>query len=105
MVPVPAEWAAGFEWEQATRAEARDFCRVRLQHAYKSKTGSLADGASGGTRFREAPGWVNAVTGRRRRARDTRPRRGRALQEPVCRSFYDYHLEAGTGPLADLPNR
>ena len=90
-------WTAGFGWDQATRAEARDFCRW-LQLSGKPerdhwRTGRPAGPGSG-------PGTVNAVTGK------TPPGPGYAVAtvahcETVCRSFYDYHLEAGSGPLAN----
>ena len=47
-------WAAGVPWEQATRAEARDFCRW-MQIADKPAR-ALADGPSGGPRFRAGAG-------------------------------------------------
>ena len=54
----------------------------------------------GRPRVRAAPGTVNAVTGK------ASPGPGYAVAtvahcETVCRSLYDYHLEAGTGPLAN----
>src|SRR5262249_28250859 len=90
-------WAAGVAWDQATRAEARDFCRW-LQVAGKPvrdhwRTGRPAEAGSGA-----APGSVNPVTGK------PSPGRGYAQStvahcETVCRAFYGYHLEAGTGPM------
>jgi integrase len=90
-------WAAGVPWDQATRAEARDFMRW-LQAAGKPerphwRTGSLPEG-------RREPGTANAVTGRRA------PGRGFAVStalhcESAARGFYDYHLEAGTGPIVN----
>jgi site-specific recombinase XerD len=63
-------WAAGLEWDQATRAEARDFCRwLRIA----GKPGS-------------AGGYAPATT---------------AHCETVLRHFYDFHLEAGTGPMVN----
>ncbi len=70
-------WAAGVPWDQATRAEARDFCR-RLQLA--AGPGGASDGASRAGRY--APSTA-------------------AHCETVCRKFYDYHLEAGTGPIVN----
>jgi site-specific recombinase XerD len=92
-------WAAGFEWDQATRAEARDFCRwLRLSGKPERvhwRTGRPAGPGSG-----PAPGMVNTVTGK------ASPGPGYAAStvahcETVCRSFYDYHLETGSGPLAN----
>jgi site-specific recombinase XerC len=77
-------WAVGVPWNRATRAEARDFCRY-LQLADKparSRTGlgTVPGKRPSSTRF--APSTV-------------------AHCETVCRSFYAYHLEAGTGPIVN----
>jgi site-specific recombinase XerD len=92
-------WAAGFEWDQATRAEARDFCRW-LQLSDKPERDHWRTGRPAGPGSGPAPGAVNAVTGK------VSPGPGYAAStvahcETVCRSFYDYHLEAGSGPLAN----
>ena len=77
-------WAVDVPWDQATRVEARDFCRY-LQLA----------GKPGGQ-----PAAAKMVPGRR-------PSPGRlapstvAHCETVCRGFYAYHLEAGTGPIVN----
>jgi site-specific recombinase XerD len=65
--------AAGVGWDQATRAEARDFCRW-IQLAGKPG-GPVPDA-------RYAPATA-------------------AHCETVLRSFYDFHLEAGTGPMVN----
>jgi site-specific recombinase XerC len=76
-------WAIGVPWDQATRIEARDFCR-HLQ---------LADKPGRPTPARTVPG--------------KRPSPGRLAPstvvhcETVCRGFYAYHLEAGTGPIVN----
>jgi site-specific recombinase XerD len=70
-------WAVGVPWHQATRAEARDFCR----HLQLAASPGLA---------REAPGSSS------RYAPSTA-----AHCQTVCRSFYGYHLEAGTGPIVN----
>jgi len=77
-------WAVGVPWNQATRAEARDFCRW-LQLADKparmrAERRSVPGKRPASTRF--APSTV-------------------AHCETVCRSFYAYHLEAGTGPIVN----
>ncbi|MFD5428270.1 tyrosine-type recombinase/integrase [Streptomyces sp. NPDC127084] len=92
--------ALGVEWRRATRAEARDFARwmaiapkpVRAhwrRGPSDPKVRSVA-GASAGV--------PNAVTGRAgpglMYAAATR-----AHCETVLRSFYDFHLETGTGPV------
>jgi integrase len=66
-------WGVGVGWDQATRVEARDFCRW-IQLA--GKPGGPAPDA------RYAPATV-------------------AHCETVLRSFYDFHLEAGTGPMVN----
>ena len=63
-------WAAGLEWDQVTRTEARDFCRWLL---IAGKPG--ADG-----------GYAAATA---------------AHCETVLRHFYDFHLDAGTGPMVN----
>ena len=66
-------WAVGVRWDQATRAEARDFCRW-IQLA--GKPGVPVPDA------RYAPATV-------------------AHCETVLRGFYDFHLDAGTGPIVN----
>jgi site-specific recombinase XerC len=70
-------WAVEVPWNQATRTEARDFCRW-LQLAGKSSRAARA----GAVPARFAPATV-------------------AHCETVCRGFYGYHLEAGTGPIVN----
>lgn len=79
-------WAAGVPWNQATRSEARDFCRW-LQ---------LTDKPGGGQT--RAP--AVAVPGKRPSSAKYAPATV-AHCETVCRAFYDYHLEAGTGPIVN----
>ena len=90
-------WAVGIPWEQATRAEARDFSRW-LQLA--SKPRRLAASAGSGRGRGSLPGTPNQVTGK--------PSPGvqyaaatAAHCETVLRHFYDFHLEAGTGPMVN----
>ena len=80
-------WAAGVSWDRATRAEARDFCRwlavagkpVR-PHWRERRLGPDVPGLALGQAY--APSV-------------------RAHCETVLRSFYDFHVEAGTGPLVN----
>jgi hypothetical protein len=80
-------WAAGVAWDRATRAEARDFCRwlavagkpVR-PHWRKRRLGPDVPGPPSGQAY--APSV-------------------RAHCETVLRGFYDFHVEAGTGPLVN----
>lgn len=92
-------WAAGVSWDQATRAEARDFIRW-LRLASKPvrthwRTGKSPAGAS-----TVAAGGVDAVTGKPSAGRGYAPATiGHC--ETVCRAFYDYHLDVGTGPMVN----
>ena len=77
-------WAVEVPWDQATRVEARDFCRW-IQLAGRSGRGAagavpVPGGRSAGARY--APSTA-------------------AHCETVCRGFYAYHVEAGTGPLVN----
>ena len=71
-------WAVGVSWDQATRVEARDFCR----HLQLPVRPGLAWDAAGSPSGKYAPSTA-------------------AHCETVCRSFYAYHLEAGTGPIVN----
>ena len=94
--------AVQIRWDQATRAEARDFlCWIQLagkpSRPHWRYPGGGAPGRSG---IVHAPGSPNPVTGK--------PSRGRGYAaatvahcESVLRSFYEFHLEAGTGPMVN----
>ena len=77
-------WAVDVPWDQVTRSEARDFCR-RLQFAGKP-----------GRRLAAAV----LVQGRRPASATYAPSTV-AHCETVCRGFYSYHLETGTGPIVN----
>jgi site-specific recombinase XerD len=62
-------WAIGVEWNRASRSEARDFCRWMMLVGRPGRTDQ---------------GLAPSV---------------RAHAETVLRGFYDFHLEAGTGPI------
>jgi site-specific recombinase XerD len=83
-------WAVQVPWGQATRCEARDFCRWL----------ALVDKPRAGTGPRQALGTANPVTGKRspgsKYAASTL-----AHSETVLRSFYAFHLEAGSGPMVN----
>jgi integrase len=92
-------WALGVEWDQATRVEARDFVRW-LQVTVKPNRPHwrypAGDAAASGA---EPPAaMVNAVTGKASRGVRYEPATV-AHCESVLRSFYDFHLEAGSGPM------
>lgn len=95
-------WAIGIGWDEATRAEARDFCRwlqvaaKPMQPHWRYPGGGAPDEGTA----RMAPGTPNAVTGK--------PSPGQGYNaatvahcESVMRGFYDFHLEAGTGPMVN----
>jgi integrase len=91
-------WAIGVPWDQATRAEARDFCRW-LQLADKP--------ARPHWRRPDAPpvprpgaGMVKAVSGKA----SPGPRYATATVahcETVVRTFYEFHMAAGSGPMVN----
>lgn len=94
-------WAIEVGWDQATRVEARDFCRW-LQATPKPARPHWRYPAGGASESGKklAVAKVNAVTGK--------PSRGERYEaatvahcESVLRGFYDFHLEAGTGPMVN----
>jgi integrase len=92
-------WAVGVGWDEATRAEARDFCRW-LQVADKPVRPHWRSSRGDAPATAPAAGRLNAVTGKRS------PGVGydastAAHCESVLRGFYDFHLEAGTGPMVN----
>jgi site-specific recombinase XerD len=78
-------WAAGVGWDRATRIEARDFCRWLQVTGKQSRPhwrASRETGAAGAVLAGGA--YAPSV---------------RAHTETVLRSFYDFHLQAGSGPV------
>jgi integrase len=75
-------WAVDVPWERATRVEARDFSRWLLVAGQPTRphwrTRSVASWTTGGKPYAASV---------------------RAHSETVLRGFYDFHLEAGTGPI------
>jgi site-specific recombinase XerD len=67
-------WAIGLPWERATRAEARDFCLWLLIAGKRDRAGGGGAGE---------PYAVSV----------------RAHCETVLRGFYEFHRDAGTGPV------
>lgn len=99
-------WATGVPWDQVTRREARDFCRwiqiaakpvsSRWRTGRSETAGETADVAVIPSARRAA----NPVTGK------PVPGGGYAAStaahcESVLRQFYDFHLEAGSGPMVN----
>src|ERR1022692_2071604 len=79
--------AVGVAWDRATRAEARDFCRW-LQVAGKPARPHWRSQDEAGA---GAPG--------RGTARGPYSAAVRAHSETVLRGFYDFHRDAGSGPV------
>ena len=77
--------AAGVRWDRATRAEARDFSRW-LQVAGKQARPHWRGGDAGGGAAVPAGAYAPSV---------------RAHSETVLRAFYDFHMDAGSGPLVN----
>src|SRR5207247_3789850 len=79
-------------WDHATRVEGRDFCRWLSLRDKPSRAAA--------TTARPRRGQPNAVTGRpglgARYAAATR-----AHSEAVLRVFYEFHRDAGPGPLVN----
>ena len=76
-------WAVEVGWDRATRVEARDFCRWMLLAGKPSRPHWRRPGQEPDTRS-TATAYAPAV---------------RAHSETVLRGFYDFHLDAGTGPI------
>ena len=92
-------WATGVPWDQATRAEARDFSRWIQLTVKPGRAGGPGDAARAGAAAARA-GVPNPVTGK------APPGSGYAPatvthSESVLRGFYDFHLETGTGPIVN----
>lgn len=82
-------WTVGVGWDRATRSEAREFSRL-LQVAPKPvRPHWRKRGHSGGEATVSRPG------------KDRYALSVRAHSETVLRSFYEFHREAGTGPMVN----
>ncbi|MFD9536261.1 tyrosine-type recombinase/integrase [Streptomyces sp. NPDC060010] len=96
-------WAVDVAWDRATRSEARDFSRwlqladkpvrIHWRHQRQGITTPRSSRAK-----RTEPGAPNPVTGKPTPGRKYAPTT-RAHSETVLRSFYEFHLEEGTGPI------
>jgi integrase len=80
-------WAVGVAWDRATRVEARDFCRW-MQVAGKPQRPH---------RRGEKPSTVEHA--RRPSGSGAYAVSVRAHSETVLRCFYDFHRDAGSGPI------
>jgi Site-specific recombinase XerD len=89
-------WAIEMPWDQATRAEARDFAR-RLLLVDKPVRGCCGTTSVSLTRTAGTP---NPVTGKPSPGSRYAPATA-AHSESVLRHFYDFHVEAGTGPIVN----
>lgn len=95
-------WAIGVSWDQATRSEARDFARW-LEIADKPLRGHwrrAGEGPAVLAAFERQTRTPNAVTGKVA-AGSKYATATRAHCESVLRHFYDFHLQAGTGPMVN----
>ena len=99
-------WAVEVDWAQATRIEARDFARwlqlaprparVHWRHLRAEAVSDGAESTSGSERAVPRTAEVKWPVAGEGYAVSTR-----AHNETVLRHFYDFHLEAGTGPLVN----
>jgi hypothetical protein len=96
--------AFDLEWNRATRADARDFTRwmqiankPQRLHWRHRKAGYTAETAPKTVR-KKVPGTPNAITGKASPGPQYAART-RAHCETVLRTFYDFHLAEGTGPI------
>ena len=98
-------WAFDVPWNQATRVEARDFSRwiqIAGKPAQFRRRGRdvQALSQSSGAVAKPPPGAANPVTGKPTPTL-TYARTTVLHCETVLRSFYEYRLQAGTGPIAN----
>ena len=92
-------WAVGIPWDQATRTEARDFC-LWLQVADKPRRPHWRHPVAQPGPERYTPPGPNALTGKA--APSTKYAAKTVVHcESVVRGFYEFHLEAGTGPMVN----
>jgi site-specific recombinase XerD len=79
-------WAIQVPWEQATRAEARDFCRWMLMAGKPVRPHWRRPAPAGEVSTASGKPYAPSV---------------RAHCETVLRCFYEFHLEAGSGPIVN----
>jgi site-specific recombinase XerD len=79
-------WAIQVPWARATRAEARDFCRWMLVAGRPARPHWRWPAQAGEAAAASGEAYAPSV---------------RAHCETVLRGFYEFHLEAGTGPVVN----
>jgi integrase len=79
-------WAIQVPWARATRAEARDFCRWMLVAGKPSRSHWRRPAQAGEAAAASGEAYAPSV---------------RAHSETVLRGFYEFHLQAGTGPIVN----
>jgi len=77
-------WAVQTPWARATRTEARDFCRWMLVAGKPARPHWRSSGVAGEAGAASGQPYAPSV---------------RAHCETVLRCFYDFHLQAGSGPV------
>lgn len=91
-------------WDEATRVEARDFCRwiqvaakpVRPHWRHQGESSAAESGSAPATGQRSP----NPVTGKTPPGPGYAPATA-AHSETVLRGFYEFHLQAGSGPMVN----
>jgi len=84
-------WAIDVGWDQATRVEARDFCRWLALRDKPTRTTSRSGSRHAVSNLvtgKPGPGLKYAAT-------------TRVHSETVLRVFYDFHRDAGSGPMVN----
>jgi integrase len=79
-------WAIQVPWARATRADARDFCRWMLVAGKPARPHWRRPAQAGEAAAASGEAYAPSV---------------RAHCETVLRGFYEFHLEAGTGPIVN----
>lgn len=82
-------WTVGVSWQRASRSDARDFCRWLQLGGKPARTH---------WRRKDGNGGATAPAGSTASVYSTSVR---AHSETVLRSFYEFHREAGTGPVVN----
>jgi integrase len=90
--------ALGVEWDKASRVEARDFCRWLAATPKPARAHWRRP--DGPPPVHPRPSEPNALTGKRSPGQHYASATI-AHAESVLRAFYDFHLEAGTGPMVN----